>query len=212
MGVVVSKALLGMRKGRRILSLKFAGWRCGVKLKILVVLLAMGIAASGRAQVAPYAMFSLGHYSGLGVGAGTPATQSGSFNAYGGTFGAYDNLFKAGPTKLGADARLMIANNSNSNQYGNKLAGFLTGGRLEVNAIALPIRPYAQVELGVVSTNNGTQANKTSSFAYQVQFGGDFTLIPHVGARVEYGVGQVETGGGTNHTLQSFGVRIVVRL
>jgi len=181
-------------------------------MKILLAVLATGMAASARAQVAPYAMFSLGHYSGLGVGAGTAATQSGGFNAYGGTFGAYDNLLKAGPLHVGADARLMIENSGNSTQYGNKVAGFLTGGRLEINTIALPIRPYGQVELGVVATNNGTQANKNSSFAYQFQFGGDFTLIPHVGARVEYGAGQVETGGGTNHTLQSFGAGIVVRL
>jgi hypothetical protein len=183
-----------------------------MKLRVLVVVLAMGGAAGARAQVAPYAMFSLGHYSGLGVGAGTAATSSGSFNAYGGTFGVYDNLLKAGPVKLGADARLAIENSGNSTQYGNKLTGFLTGGRLEVNMIALPFRPYVQGELGVVSTNNGTQPNKSSSFAYQFQLGGDFTLIPHVGARVEYGAGQVESGSGSNHALQSFGAGIVVRL
>jgi hypothetical protein len=183
-----------------------------MKLKILAVVLAFGLAATARAQVAPYAMFSLGHYSGVGVGAGTAANASGSFNAYGGTFGVYDSLLKAGPVKVGADARLAIENSGNSTPYGNKLTGFLTGGRLEVNMIALPFRPYAQMELGVVSTNNGTQANKSSSFAYQAQFGGDFTLLPHIGARVEYGVGQVETGGGSNHTLQSLGAGIVVRL
>lgn len=181
-------------------------------MKILVTMLAMALAVSARAQLAPYAMFSLGHYSGIGAGAGTPATQSGSFNAYGGTFGVYDSLLKAGPVKIGPDARLMIANNSNSNQYGNKLTGFLTGGRVEVNAIVLPFRPYVQIEAGVVSTNNGTLPNKSSSFAYQAQFGGDFTLLPHIAARVEYGAGQVETGGGSNHTLQSVGAGIVVRL
>jgi len=130
--------------------------------------------------------------------------------AYGGTFGAYDDLLKAGPVKLGADARLMIENSANSTQYGNKIAGFLTGARIDANAIVLPFRPYVQVEFGAVSTNNGTQANKTSSFAYQAQFGGDFTLLPHIGARVEYGAGQLT--GGTSHTLQSFGAGIVVRL
>jgi hypothetical protein len=186
-----------------------------MKRTMLVVLLAMGMAVmagSARAQIGPYAMFSLEHYSGMGVGTGTAATASGSFNAYGGTFGAYDDLLKAGPVKVGADARLIIANSGNSTQYGNKVAGFLTGGRLDANAVVLPFRPYVQVEVGVVSTNNGTQAAKSSSFAYQAQFGADFTLIPHVGARVEYGAGQVLTGGGSNHTLQSVGLGIVVRL
>jgi len=184
-----------------------------MRLRILVVVVvAMGMAVGARAQVAPYAMFSLGHYSGLGVGAGTSATQSGGFNAYGGTFGAYDNLLKSGPVKVGADARLIIENSGNSMAYGNKISGFLTGGRLEVNMIALPFRPYVQGELGVVATNNGTQANKNSYFAYQFQIGGDITLLPHVGARVEYGAGQVETGEGANHTLQSFGAGIVARL
>jgi len=183
-----------------------------MRMKILVAILAMGIAVTARAQIAPYAMFNLGHYSGLGVGVGTAATQSGGFTAYGGTFGVYDNLLKAGPIHVGADARLLIANSGNSTQFGNKEAGFLTGGRVEINTVALPIRPYGQVELGIVATNNGTLSNKNSSFAYQLQFGADYTLLPHIAARAEYGVGQVETGGDTHHTLQTFGVGIVVRL
>jgi len=186
--------------------------KLGMKLKVLMVVLAVGMAVSARAQVAPYAMFSLGHYSGQGVGPGTSATQSSGITAFGGTFGVYDDMLKAGPVKIGPDARFFIDNSANSTQYGNKIDGFLVGGRLEVNMVALPFRPYGQAEFGVASTNNGTQSNKNSSFAYQFQFGGDFTLIPHVGARVEYGAGQMETGGGTSHTLQSFGAGIVVRL
>lgn len=167
---------------------------------------------TAHAQIAPYAMFNLGHYSGLGVGAGTPATQSGGLTAYGGTFGVYDNLLKAGPIHVGADARLLIGNSGNSTQYGNKVAGFLTGGRVEINTVALPIRPYGQAEFGVVATNNGTLSSKTSSFAYQFQLGADYTLVPHIGLRAEYGVGQVETGGSTHHTLQTLGAGIVVRL
>ena len=181
-----------------------------MKLKILAALLAMGLMAAGaRAQIAPYAMFSLEHYSGPGVD--TSLTQSGSMTPLGGTFGIYDDMLKAGPVKVGADARLIIANSGNSTQYGNKLSGFLTGGRIDANAVVLPFRPYAQVELGLIGSNYGTQASRRTQFAYQLQLGGDFTLIPHVGARVEYGVGQ-EVSGGVNHTLQSFGAGIVVRL
>src|ERR1700753_792314 len=49
------------------------------------------------AQLAPYAMFSAGHYSGQGVGNGTAATQSGGMTALGGTFGLYDNFLRLGP-------------------------------------------------------------------------------------------------------------------
>ncbi len=44
-----------------------------MKMKTLVMLAGMllGGAAVAQAQLAPYAMFSAGHYSGLGVGLGT---------------------------------------------------------------------------------------------------------------------------------------------
>jgi hypothetical protein len=63
-----------------------------------------------------------------------------------------------------------------------------------------------------VGTNNGTQASKNAAFAYQFQFGGDFTLVPHLGLRLEYGAGQVTQQGGANHTLQTLGAGLVVRL
>jgi len=43
--------------------------RLGSWLRILVVMIvAMGMVLSARAQIGPYAMFSLGHYSGAGCG------------------------------------------------------------------------------------------------------------------------------------------------
>jgi hypothetical protein len=169
-------------------------------------------AASAGAQVAPYAMFSAGHYSGLGVGNGTSSTQSGGITSLGGTFGVYDDYIYAGPARFGPDARLMVQNSANSTPYGNKLTGFLVGGRADLAGLpAIPFNPYLQFEIGGVATNNGTSYNKSTSFAYQFQFGGDITILPHLATRLEYGAGQLETGN-PKHTLQTFGAGLVVRL
>ena len=169
------------------------------------------ITSRAHAQVGIYGMFSADHYSGLGVGSGTASNQSGGITPLGGTFGFYDDVIHAGPVHLGYDARLKVDNSANSTPYGNKLLGGFVGGRLDGNLIVLPFRPYVQAEIGGVGTNNGTSTTRQGAFAYQVQFGGDFTLVPHLGVRLEYGAGQVETSG-SNHTLQSFGAGLVLRL
>ena len=180
-------------------------------LALAAVCLLFLLPVCGRAQVGIYGMFSADHYSGLGVGPGTASNQTGGITPLGGTFGFYDDVLKAGPIKLGYDARVKIDNSSNSTPYGNKLFGGLVGARLDANALVLPFRPYVQAEIGGVGVNNGTSTSRQAAFAYQVQFGGDFTLLPHVGVRLEYGAGQAETTG-SNHTLQSFGAGLVVRL
>jgi hypothetical protein len=185
----------------------------GLGLRGLVVVAVVGLAVVARAQVAPYAMFSAGHYSGQGVGVGTSPTQSGGITALGGTLGAYDDMYSAGPIHVGGDARLILENSANSTPYGDKITGFLFGGRVDGDVPVLPVRPYAQVEIGVVGTNSGTSPSRSTSFAYQFQFGGDFgLLIPHLAGRLEYGVGQLETGGESNHTLQTFSAGLVLRL
>jgi hypothetical protein len=184
-------------------------------LRCVVVLVMCGVAMMAQrsaAQVAPYAMFSRGHYSGLGVGPGTPADRSGGITALGGTFGVYDDFVKMGPARLGADVRAVIENSSNSTPVGNKVAAGLFGVRLDGAGMhGFPFNPYVQAEIGGVGTNNGTSYNKSTSFAYQFQFGGDITLFPHVATRLEYGAGQLSTNN-VNHTLQTFGVGLVVRL
>lgn len=168
---------------------------------------------AGHTQTGIYGMFSVGHYSGIGVGYGTPANQSGGMTADGGTFGLYRNFIPLGPIKIGGDGRFFIQNSANSSTYGNKLAGALFGPRLAiVLPPPIPIKPYIQVEIGGVGTNNGTSHSKTTSFAYQVNGGVDFTLIPHLDLRGEYGVGQLTSIGNANHTLQEFGVGLVLRL
>jgi len=181
-----------------------------------ILFLAIAIILGARhaaAQLAPYAMFSAGHYSGIGVGNGTAPNQSGGMTALGGTIGLYDDFIRLGPARLGADFRSIIENSSNSTTYGNKILGGLVGARIDASGTPLlPFNPYFQAEVGAVGTNNGTSANRTSSFAYQFQFGADFTIFPHVAIRAEYGAGQLDTSGNTSHTLQTFGAGLVVRL
>ncbi len=166
---------------------------------------------SARAQAGIYGMFSADHYSGLGVGPGTANNQSGGITPLGGTFGFYDDVLHTGPIHLGYDVRFAVDNSANSTPYGNKFVGGFAGARLDGNLIVLPFRPYVQAEIGGIGVNNGTSYDRQGAFAYQVQFGGDFTILPHLGVRLEYGAGQAETTG-SNHTLQSFGAGLVLRL
>ncbi len=178
----------------------------------LVWLLFAGMLATGaaHAQLAFYGMGSGGHLAGNNVG-GTGA--NGSFTAWGGTVGSYDNFLGAGPLKLGADARYFVQSGSNSNAYGNQLRGGMLGLRLAVHPPILPLKPYLQAEVGGASTNYGTSASRTLNFAYQVQGGVDWRILPHVDVRGEYGGGKA-TGllGGASLTLQEFGAGIVLRL
>jgi hypothetical protein len=165
------------------------------------------------AYFSPYAMFSLGHYSGLGVGVGTSPTQSGGITALGGTFGGYVIYPTPGPVHVGIDARLIIENSANSTQFGNKILGGLVGFRIDGSGAPLPVVPYFQFEIGGVGTNAGTSTTRTGSFAYQAQFGADIPLLSQqVAARLEYGAGQLTSINNTNHTLQTFSAGIVFHL
>ena len=166
-----------------------------------------------RAQAGVYGMLSAGHYSGIGVGYGTAPNQSGGMTARGGTFGVYDNFAPFGPIRFGGDARFFVQNSANSTTYGNKLAGFLFGPRLEIYPPPpIPIKPYIQLEIGGVGTNSGTSTTRTTSFAYQVNGGVDLTILPHLDIRGEYGAGQLTSIHNTNHTLQEFGIGLVLRM
>jgi hypothetical protein len=168
---------------------------------------------SHSAYLSPYAMFSAGHYSGLGVGVGTGPTQSGGITALGGTFGGYVIYPSPGPIHLGVDARLVVENSANSTPYGNKILGGLVGLRVDGSDGPLPIIPYFQFEVGGAGTNNGTSTTRSGSFAYQAQFGADFPFASRqIAARVEYGAGQLTGINNTNHTLQTFSAGIVFHL
>ncbi len=162
----------------------------------------------------PYAMFSAGHYSGIGVGNGTAPTQSGGMTALGGTFGGYVMYPTHSPIGVGVDARLIVENSANSTTFGNKVLAGLVGFRIDGSGIPFtPVVPYFQFEVGGAGTNNGTSTTRTGSFAYQAQFGADFPLASkQIAARLEYGTGQLTGIGTTNHTLQTFSAGIVFHI
>lgn len=173
---------------------------------ILAALVLSAGAARARAQFAVYAM---GSGAFLGSAAG-----SGGFNAYGGTFGVYDDVVRLGPVKLGGDLRYFQNTSSNNNPTvgGNKLRGGMIGPRLAVNIPLLPIKPYLQAEIGDVATNYGILANMPNSFAYQIQGGLDFTIFPHLDLRGEYGGGQIHSyGDSRQQSLQEAGLGLVIR-
>jgi opacity protein-like surface antigen len=188
-------------------------------MKCLLAVLALSIcAASARAQFAVYGMGSAGKLSGFNsiyatTGPVPTLNTAGNFWAYGGTLGIYDDFLKMGPLKLGSDVRGFIQHSSNSNNtYGNQLRGGLVGLRLRLKAPLIPFRPYVQAEIGGASTNYGQNSSRTGNFAYQVQIGADFTIVPHLDVRAEYGVGQlVSVFGSGGNTMQQLGGGAVVR-
>jgi len=168
---------------------------------------------SNAPYFSPYLMFDAAHYSGLGVGNGTAATDSGGMTSLGGIFGGYVTYPSPGPVHLGVDARLVVDNSANSTSYGNKILGGLVGFRIDGSDSQLPVVPYFQFEVGGVGTNNGTSTTRTGSFAYQAQFGADFPFANRqIAARLEYGTGQLTSINNVNHTLQTFSAGIVFHL
>jgi len=180
---------------------------------LLGVVVVLSASASAHAQYGLYVTGSGGFLSAVNAKSGPTTLTSQSFSAFGGTFGLYDDAKKLGPIRLGGDVRGFIEHSSNNNPYGNQLRGIMFGGRLEVNTHVIPFRPYIQAELGGVGTNYGTQASRSTSFAYQIQIGADLTLFPHVDARFEYGDGEINSYyNGYQQTMQQASAGIVVRL
>jgi hypothetical protein len=177
----------------------------------LVGLLEWG--GSAKAQVAIYGMGSGGFLSSVNAQSGPLTLTSDSFSAYGGTFGVYDNYRHFGPVKFGGDGRFFIQSSSNGNRYGNQLRGGLAGARLALFSHAVPFSPYIQAEIGGVGTNYGTQSQRSTSFAYQVQGGLDYTIFPHLDGRFEYGAGQIGAlFPGNRQEMQQIGLGLVVRI
>jgi hypothetical protein len=186
------------------------------KIRVLIwttAAMMLSASAAAKAQYGLYAMGSGGFLSAVNARSGPTTLTSQSFSAFGGTFGLYDDAAKLGPLRFGGDIRGFIQNSSNSNPYGNQLRGLLFGGRAEVNTHVIPFRPYFQIDIGGASTNYGSQATRSSSFAYQFQFGADLTLFPHIDARFEYGDGEIGSlYSGTRQTMQQASAGLVVRL
>ena len=178
-----------------------------------ILVLGLGIGCgSARAQYGIYAMGSGGFLGSVTATSGSLVVSQDSLSAFGGTFGMYGTLLKAGPLRFGGDARYVIESSSGSTPYGNQIRSGLVGPRLALRSHLAPFSPYIQFLIGGASTNYGRYASRSSSFAYQVQFGLDYAVAPHVDARVEYGGGKLGSAFNGYHTeMQQVGIGVVVR-
>jgi hypothetical protein len=182
-------------------------------LAFMAAAVVLSASISAHAQYGLYATGSGGFLSAVNAKSGPTTLTSQSFSAFGGTFGLYDDAAKLGPLRFGGDLRGFIENSSNSNPYGNQLRGFLVGWRVEVNTHVIPFRPYFQIGIGDASTNYGSQATRSNSFAYQFQFGADLMLFPRIDARFEYGDGEIGSlYNGFHQTMQQASAGLVVRI
>ncbi len=177
------------------------------------LLVGLGIGCgSAKAQYGLYAMGSGGYLGSVSATSGSLVFSQNSLSAYGGTFGMYDSVLHAGPLRLGGDARYVIESSGGSTRYGNQIRAGLAGARLSLFSHAVPFSPYVQAEIGGASTNYGRYASRSTSFAYQIQVGLDYSVAPHVDARVEYGGGKIGSAFNGYHTeMQQVGIGLAVR-
>ena len=103
---------------------------------------------------------------------------------YGGTFGLYDDFYKLGPLRIGADIRGSSQSSGNLNYV--KILG---GLRIAAKPPILPIKPYAQISAGPERENAGP-IKGNYHVGYEVNGGVDLTFLPHLDWRV------AEIGGG----------------
>jgi hypothetical protein len=176
-----------------------------LRIGFAAALLAGGVTLSAHAQTGVYGMLSYSHVTGQGVGYNVSSSQHGSISPLGGTFGVYSDFAHLGPVNIGGDGRFFIQNSGGDQPYGSKASGALFGPRIDISGLRLPLRPYAQVELGVVGANNGNSYSKSTGLAYQFQVGADYGILPLLDIRLEYGAGQIAGGTGPSRGLQSFG-------
>lgn len=167
--------------------------------------------ARAHAQFAVYGMGSGGILGATPTIPGNNQSGNAGFAAGGFTIGAYDDFAKAGPLRFGIDGRYFTQSSSNSNGYGNKIHGGLFGVRLSLKIPVLPLKAFAQAEVGGVGTNYGVNPATTSSSAWQLNGGVDLTVFPHIDLRAEYGGGLINAYQGGNQTLQEVGGGAVFR-
>jgi hypothetical protein len=119
---------------------------------------------------------------------------------YGYDFGGYYDFFHAGPIAAGIDVRESDLHANNA-----MLRSFLVGARVSAKPFTRPIKPYAQISVGVSTTKAPASTVHVSKFDYAVYGGVDYTLQKHIDFRVlEIGYGSLTTvssadvgGGGT---------------
>ena len=178
----------------------------------LILSLICALPCCARAQTGIYAMFSYSHITGQGVGYHVSASEHGSISPVGGTFGVYNDFLRMGPARLGGDARFFIQNSGGDKPYGSKATGALFGLRVDTAGIHLPLQPYGQIEVGAAGANDANSYQRTLGLAYEFQLGVDYTIIPRLDLRLEYGDGQITGESGPDRGLQQLGAGLVLRL
>ncbi len=189
-----------------------------MRLRSCLAVLALALPAAffapqpqAHAQFAVYVMGSGAILGATPTIPGNNAQGNAGFAAGGFTVGAYDEFAKAGPLHFGIDGRYFTQSSGNSNNYGNKIHGGFVGARLSLKAPIFPLKIYAQAEAGGVGTNYGINPDTTSSSAWQIDGGVDWTFLPHIDLRAEYGGGLINAYQGGNQVLQEVGGGVVLR-
>jgi hypothetical protein len=108
---------------------------------------------------------------------------------YGYDFGGYYDFFHSGPVYAGIDVRESDLHANNA-----MLRSFLVGARVSAKPFRRPIKPYAQISVGVSTTKAPASTVHVSKFDYALYGGVDYTLQKHVDFRVlEIGYGSLTT-------------------
>jgi hypothetical protein len=166
-----------------------------MKLRHLVVVVALSlVSVAARAQVGLYLNPVFDHISTATADTGPfaflgPNTTSRMF--YGADFGGYYDFFHRPKLNAGMDVREVLVRGNNA-----ALKTFLVGAHVaSAKPLArIPIRPYAQLSVGVGSSHSPSNALAISKVQYGIFVGADHALTPHIDWRVaEIGYGSVTT-------------------
>jgi len=193
-------------------------------IRMVGLVVGLGLMAVGaRGQLGVYGMATATKnpgYSVTDLAYSSGYYSSPAYTAWGGTGGLFYNFVKIGPfLKIGVDGRLFHGSaNENSTNAGSSNGAVTTGSggaRVEAHLLKFALKPYVQAEVGGLSSSTGGTGDG-GHFLYQIQFGADYTVFPHIDVRGEYGVGRssgVLGVGATEHeVIQTFGAGVVVRL
>ena len=114
---------------------------------------------------------------------------------YGYDFGGYYDFFHAGPIAAGIDVRESDLHANNA-----MLRSFMVGARVSAKPFTRPIKPYAQISVGVSTTKAPAITARVSRLDYALYGGVDYTLQKHIDFRVlEVGYGSLTTISSTNY-------------
>jgi hypothetical protein len=169
---------------------------------VLLFVMIVVFAGVADAQVGIYGTFT-----------GTKLSTANSPWIYGGTVGVYRD-HGHGLIATGVDVRGEFLNHSESNGNSTTLKSGLGGIRLAITPHVLPLKPYAEGLIGVghVEVGQGSARTSSTSFAYRVLGGLDYTFFPRLDWRVvEFGYGGFSGNASGVHP-RSLSSGLVIRL